>query len=315
MFAVLLAFCVIGLGAFTRLMHAGLGCPDWPACYGHWVVPVDASISQHKAWVEMIHRYAAGTLVCCVLGVMVFSVINAVRYSPRYLVYTLLIFLLIIYQAMLGMWTVTLKLWPTVVSQHLLGGMLILMILSLIHLNSRYQLAARWHASRISFIRVLGVVGVILLVGQIGLGAWTSTHYAALSCPGFPYCEAHTWGHFDFSRAFQLATPVGPNYEGGLLSQGVRQTIHMTHRFAALVLTFYLVFLSVYLFMKHARYQALMRAVVFLLGALFLQVGVGVANVLFQLPLPLAELHNLCAALLLCAMVTVNFHVFRIQRG
>ena len=298
---------------FTRLSDAGLGCPDWPGCYGHLSVPqrIDSHqwqtpLSTHKAWMEMLHRYFAGSLALLVIIVAFLCVLNAVKQGAAYLVSGLLLFTLVIYQALLGMWTVTLKLLPIVVTQHLLGGMTLLALLWWVRLKSRYQLAP---SNSDRGLRFFAAIALVLVFLQISLGAWTSTNYAALSCNSFPFCHANSTMTVNFSEAFTLFSTTGVNYEGGVLSESARQTIQMTHRMVALVLILYLVIFSWRLLRKISVNQPLLRAIYILLSLLLFQVLLGVANVLFALPLVVAILHNITAAALLCTMVSVNFYL------
>lgn len=298
--AVVVALIVIALGALTRLSDAGLGCPDWPGCYGHLGVPQSAD-SPQKAWIEMVHRYVAGTFALLVISVAVLSVLNAAKRGISYLVLAFLLFAVVVYQALLGMWTVTLKLWPIVVMQHLLGGMTLLGLLWWAYLKSRNS----DHLSQpVTKLRVAAIIGLLLMFFQIALGAWTSTNYASLSCDSFPFCQTGSPVSFDFSQAFKLFSADSINYEGGVLSEAARQTIQMTHRFGALVL---LVYLSLFSLAVLQRKLPLRAHLIVLLALLLLQIGLGIINVLFQLPLVTAVLHTLVAAVLLCIMILVNF--------
>lgn len=291
--AAILAWLVIGLGAFTRLSDAGLGCPDWPGCYGHLGVLSQLATSPAKAWIEMIHRYFAGTLALLVIVTAFLCVRHAAKHGFIYLLLGLLLFILVIYQALLGMWTVTLKLMPVIVTQHLLGGMTLLGLLSIIYLKScgNSLLQSGQKSGRIA-----GILALILVFLQIALGAWTSTHYAALACTDFPFCGTH-------------GVIPQPGSQITELSEAARQIIHMMHRFGALFLTLYLL-LFVSIVLRSARGCAAMRCRVYLLCAvLLLQLSLGIANVVLQLPLPVAVLHNMVAALLLCVVININYHL------
>ncbi len=302
--AVMVALAVIALGALTRLSDAGLGCPDWPGCYGHLSVPQSAD-SPYKAWLEMVHRYVAGSFALLVITVAVWCVLNAARHGVGYLILALLLFALVVYQALLGMWTVTLKLWPVIVTQHLLGGMTLLGLLWWAYLKSRHS---KCLPQPVGHHRIAGMVGLLLLFLQIALGAWTSTNYASLSCDSFPFCQWGSSVSFDFSQAFSLFSGSGMNYEGGILSDAARQTIQMTHRFGALVLFIYL---SLFSFAVLRKASVLRGHIVVLLTLLLLQIGLGIINVLFQLPLVTAVLHTVVAAVLLCVMISINFKLVR----
>ncbi len=284
--ATLLAFCVVGLGAYVRLSDAGLGCPDWPGCYGH-LVGVPGTHAEHaaaasafpgkpveagKAWKEMIHRYAAGTLGLLILGIAIAAWRRGDERRPW--LETSLVGL-VIFQALLGMWTVTLLLKPVIVTAHLIGGMAIwaLLVLCLV----RDKLGADRTAPQDVLVRAAGVLALVAVVGQIALGGWTSSNYAALACPDFPTCRG-AWLPID-----------GPT------------AIHMTHRLGAL-LVFCVAGAYAVLLLK--RRQAIGWLVAALLGV---QIGLGIANVLLSLPLPVAVAHNLGAALLLASLVVANF--------
>lgn len=327
--ATLFAFCVIALGAFTRLIDAGLGCPDWPGCYGHLIVPMsDSAINSmniqypashfvnYKAWAEMVHRYFVGGLSCFIIAIVV-SILIVKRFRIcSNIISAIALLLLLSYQIMLGQWTVTLKLLPVIVSQHLLGGFLILSVLWFIYLNNRLTLPS----SSLGQVRgrrlfLLGaIVALVLLLIQISLGAWTSTNYASLSCPDFPLCiNENPLLSMHFKEAFNLLSPVGINYEGGVLPESIRQTIQMTHRIGALILTLYLfVFMSIAM-IKLKQYPHLIKLLHLIFGLLFLQVSIGITNVIFKLPLITAVSHNLIAAILLLSVITLIFKLASTQ--
>lgn len=299
--AAFFSLSVIALGAFTRLVDAGLGCPDWPGCYGHWVA---APLAGYKAWAEMIHRYFVGCLSLFIVGVI--SLVFKKKYRSRGNVILAfgLIFLLS-YQILLGRWTVTLKLLPIIVTQHLLGGFLILSLLWLIYLNNRVsEISLRIRKNR---LLVWAVLGLVLLFFQILLGAWTSTNYASLSCPDFPWCAYDRAMILQFKEAFSLISPTHINYEGGVLSLAARQTIQMTHRIGAVVVTIYF-FIFLGLAIKSLKYApSLMKILYGIVGLLCVQLCVGMVNVIFKLPLATAISHNLIAVVLLLSMITFIF--------
>lgn len=309
--AAVLALCVVVLGAYVRLSDAGLGCPDWPGCYGHIAVPQAPSsafagqvIQPAKAWKEMIHRYVAGTLGMLIVALLVLAwrFRRQLRQSP--LVPTL-VSIVVIFQALLGMWTVTIKLMPVIVSSHLLGGMTTMSLLFLIAARQvRWRLPDAQAARRLQGAALLGLV---ILALQIALGGWTSTNYAALACSGFPTCNGQWLPPMDFHNGFALLRDLGRDAAGGVISGEALAAIHWTHRVGALVTFLYLGWLA----HKAARLPAL-KAIGRLLAVLLVaQVLLGISNVLFALPLPVAVAHNAGAALLLVTMVVLNYTIHR----
>lgn len=288
----LLALGVIALGAYVRLSNAGLGCPDWPGCYGRLVVPDELrtnGIEAHaRAWIEMVHRYAAGFLGLCiiVLGVMAFR-----RRSGR--LFAAALILLVVFQALLGMWTVTLRLQPVVVMAHLLGGLGLLALLWLWRFHDAY-------ASACPRLRPLALAAVAAVVLQIALGGWTSANYAAIACPDFPTCQGRWWPEADFAEGFSLPAAVDGSWEGGGHSGEGRTAIHLAHRLGALFTLFMTGFLAVELVRAGGT---LYRAGLMLAAALLFQLSLGVGNVLFGVPLPVAVAHTAGAALLLLAVL------------
>ena len=325
LFAVVLTLAVIMLGAYTRLSDAGLGCPDWPGCYGHLDVPTSQAamdsagaqfgqaVETGKAWREMIHRYFAGTLGLVILALALLALRRtADPYQQRVLPWVTVG--VVICQALLGMWTVTLLLKPLVVTAHLLGGMTILALLSLC-LFRQGALMVNWPATGLKSLRLLAGLGLVVLVCQIFLGAWTSTNYAALACPDFPTCQAQWWPQTDFETAFTLWHGLGINYEYGILSSVPRQTIHWSHRLGACVVALAMLVLAVRLFMASradGRWAGLGGA---LLGVVGLQIALGISTVVFHLPLYVAVGHNGGAALLLLTLVAINHAAWRARHG
>ncbi len=298
------ALGVIALGAFTRLKDAGLGCPDWPGCYGHLIV----ASSSYKAWAEMIHRYFVGCLSIFIVGIAIILCIRTKKQNTpinnRVLGAGLII--LLTYQIMLGMWTVTLKLLPIIVTQHLLGGLLILSLLWVIYLNNQ-QLNNRMAGGLGRGYWGAGLLGLVLLFCQILLGAWTSTNYAALSCSDFPLCMNNQAMVFHLKEAFNLFSSVGINYDGGVLPDAVRQTIQMVHRLGALVLTLYFFVLGLIVVKKLVHFPERLKIIYVIFGLLVVQISLGIMNVLFKLPLITALAHTVVAALLLLTVITFLF--------
>lgn len=314
--AALLAFGVIVLGAYVRLSAAGLGCPDWPGCYGHVVVPdthaaIEKADALHpnrpvqpaRAWKEMIHRYFAGTLAVLILILAVAAWWKRAQTRRPVLIPTLTL-LTVIFQALLGMWTVTLLLFPPVVMGHLLGGFTTFALLILLVLQSGGWLRQR--AQTTAFMRWLVLAGLIVLICQIALGGWTSSNYAAIACPDFPTCQAQWWPTgMDFKDGFSWHG-VGPDYQGGILTQAARMAIHVTHRVGAL-LTFLLLAATSLVFLLRGGSRGLKWLGALVGGLVLAQVLVGISMVETGLPLPLADAHNGVAALLLGSVVALTW--------
>ncbi len=305
-----LAFLVVVLGAWVRLSDAGLGCPDWPGCYGHLDVPkseievaaANAAFPQrpleaHKAWKEMIHRYAAGTLGLLVATLAVMAWRR--RHDPgQPVLVPLALAVLIVFQALLGMWTVTLQLKPLVVVTHLLGGLATLALLWWLVLSTRRLVPARAADGP----RVWALLALTVLAVQVALGGWTSANYAALACTDFPTCHGQWWPRANFAEGFVLWRGLGINYEFGVLDSAARTAIHIAHRLGALSVLLVVGALGLRLALD-THWRGLGTT---LLIVLLLQIALGIANVLLVLPLPVAVAHNGGAALLVLALVTVN---------
>lgn len=316
--ALILSFVVVVLGAYVRLSNAGLGCPDWPGCYGRLldipdridqIAEADAAyphrpIEPAKAWKEMIHRYFAGTLGLLILALATLAWRNRRRPEQPVVLPSALLGL-IIFQSLLGMWTVTWQLKPLVVMAHLLGGLTTLSLLAwLVFSRHRNSYASAGAGYRV--LRRYALLGLVLLVGQIALGGWTSANYAALSCPDFPTCQGYWRPPLDFQEAFTLWRGLGRSYEGGVLSNDARVTIHVMHRLGALVVALYLSWLSRRLMSAAPGNRALYRAGVGMAVLLIAQLSLGIANVILHLPLPVAVAHTGGAALLLLSLVMIN---------
>lgn len=325
--ATALACIVVVLGAFTRLSHAGLGCPDWPVCYGHLTWPTtdaqvavaeklfpESPVEHDKTWPEMVHRHFAAVLGLFILALMVFAwrpgAASLMRQTRGH---TLGLLILVIVQAAFGMWTVTLKLWPQVVTAHLLGGFTTISLLWL--LLQRYG-GFGWclgapEKKAVESLKTFVVLVLVLVVIQIALGGWTSSNYAALACTDFPTCQGQWWPATQFSQAFNFAQTIGPNYLGGLLEGEARTAIHMAHRVGALLVTIMVITLVYRLWRVKAAAPRNMALV--LLGILVCQLGLGISNVLASLPLPVAVAHNAVGALLLLTLVTLVHRLFTLR--
>lgn len=322
-FACVLALAVVVLGAYTRLSHAGLGCPDWPGCYGELVVPADEGsverrhyleqrpLETDKAWKEMIHRYFAGTLGLVILAIAIWSWLR--RERPNQPVWLPLgLVLLVVFQAALGMWTVTLQLKPLIVMGHLLGGMATLALLVLLALRVRNpEIPAMQRIDQPVGWRLPALIGLVVVALQIALGGWTSANYAALACPDFPTCQNQWWPETDFGEAFVLWRGLGIDYEFGVLENPARVAIHLVHRIGAVLTLLYIGWLALRLILR-GRYG--LEMIGFLIGGLLLvQVALGIGNVVLQLPLAVAVGHNAVAALLLLSLVLLNFRLWQRQ--
>jgi len=318
-FATLFAIAVVGLGAFTRLVDAGLGCPDWPTCYGHvWApqtqeeisaanaafpeIPVDHS----KTWPEMVHRYLASGLGLLIIGIAAAAFRHRKRPDQPFKLPMFLLFLVIL-QGAFGAWTVTLKLWPQVVTAHLMGGFMTFTLLWLLTLRlGGYRSTSLFSLHQRALPRGLAALALVVVIGQVFLGGWTTSNYAALACPDFPMCQTQLWPDMNLGAGFDLAHPIGPNYLGGHLDIPSRTAIHMAHRIGALITTVVCLWLAVRLIRE--RFSGLGVTLLLILTA---QVTLGISNVVFGLPLTVAVLHNLGGALLLATVATVNYELYR----
>ena len=316
MLGAVMALCVVVLGAYVRLTDAGLGCPDWPGCYGTLTVPEsedaiqkaqtiypDSIVETGKAWREMLHRYLAGTLGLVVLALFILAWKKA-RQAPQQINVspwlTTALLAIIMFQAALGMWTVTMLLKPVIVSAHLLGGMTTLGLLTWIaHRNwGKYSSSIVQNRGFRNLIRF----GLVVLLMQIFLGGWTSTNYAALACTDFPTCHGSWMPDMDFKDAFHMVRELGQSADGGNLTLASLTAIQWTHRIGAVITLIYLGFLA----LNGLKYAQLKNLSLVLIAVLFAQISLGIANLVLHLPLVLAVGHNLGAALLVVILVIFN---------
>ncbi len=376
-----LAVVVVGLGAFTRLVDAGLGCPDWPTCYGHVLWPdtheeiaaanahpdfEHTPVESHKTWPEQVHRLFASSLgllgliilgvslrrrepgyawkpvvllLALLIGGTVARIVGGDGVDPYLWIFVALFFGLLtiqglklgtspnqpvklpafiagflVLQGLFGMWTVTLKLWPQVVTAHLLGGFTVFALLWLLALRLRnrpWQLSAEgWQAA--ASLKRFSIVALCVVVVQIALGGWTTSNYAAVACPDLPTCQAQWLPEMNFADGFNIFQHIGPNYLGGTMDNESRVAIHFAHRIGALVTTFVILLLVWKL--RARRDEVLRRFSLILLGVLILQISLGLGNVAFKFPLWVAVSHNLGGALLLLTMVTLNYGLRTAQK-
>ena len=292
-----LAFVVVVVGAYVRLSDAGLGCPDWPLCYGQ---PLPAGIADAdalaKAWKEMGHRYLAGAL-----GVLI-VLMNFLAWKRRRAHgLATAVLAAVLFQATLGAWTVTMLLKPAIVTAHLLGGMAILGLLTWLALAQFFPSGRPFPHG----LKLPAVLGLAVLSAQIALGGWVSSNYAALACPDLPLCRGEVIPPMDFANAFHVVRELGQTAEGELLSLEALTAIHWVHRVFALAVVVVLAWVVI------RAFRASRALAVVIGGLLVVQFSVGVANVLVSRPLALAAAHNAGAALLVIALVVLNFFAFR----
>lgn len=315
LFATVLALIVVSFGAYTRLTDSGLGCPDWPGCYGTLSVPEsidqiekaqavypDSPIEVEKAWIEMIHRYIAGILgvMILVIAFMSIKLRDQINYSLKWPFFLLG---LVIFQAALGMWTVTLLLKPAVVSSHLLGGMTVLGILTFLMHRNYGTHRENFVSNR--FERKIIRFSLVLLFIQIALGGWTSTNYAALACTDYPTCHGSLIPEMDFSNAFTIFRELGVTSLGEPLSLEALHAIQWVHRVGAIVLLGYLLFVA-YILKVNQGFNMWRNVLILVISLQFI---IGIANLLLHLPIVLATLHNLGAALLVVILVGINSRI------
>ena len=292
-----LTYIVVVVGAYVRLSDAGLGCPDWPLCYGQ---PLPRDIADRdalaKAWKEMGHRYLAGAL-----GMLIVAITLCAWRTGRFRWLATAILALVLFQATLGKWTVTMLLKPAIVTAHLLGGMAILALLAWLGLS----LSKNPPGLKVQKIRIPAMLALAAVVVQIALGGWVSANYAALACPDLPGCRGEAVPPMNFADAFHVVRELGHTAAGALLPLEALTAIHWVHRMFALVV----VAAVGWAVLKSYRFRKTLSIVVALL--LVLQFSLGIANVAAGLPLWLAAAHNGGAALLLLSLVVLNFSASR----
>ncbi|RJG03563.1 COX15/CtaA family protein [Noviherbaspirillum sedimenti] len=320
---VFLTFDLIMFGAFTRLTDSGLGCPDWPGCYGHAnplqahesikaaeAAMPDGPVTVAKAWIEMLHRYFAMGVGVLIIALMAVAWRNwsrarrgnagsvAARAMSPWLPSFLLLFVCV--QGAFGAWTVTMKLQPVIVTIHLLLGMGLLALLA--------WLAARQsvHAPVVPAargLRIPAALALVVLFCQIALGGWVSTNYAALACTDLPTCHGAWLPEMDFENGFTLWRHLGRTGDGDFLPFPALTAIHWAHRVFALVVAAILGWVAV----RAMRIDGLRKTGTWLLAALVLQIVIGISTVYLSWPLALAVAHNGCAALLVLLLSMLNY--------
>lgn len=331
---------VIILGVFTRLADAGLGCPDWPGCYGHLLWPneaheianaeakfPEAPVELDKTWPEMVHRYLAGTLGLLILAIAIVAVVQRKQQAAANLgsvtkiiqriplKLPLILLAMVIMQATFGAWTVTLKLWPKIVTVHLLGGFTTLTLLWLLtqRLGGNLWLLNHGQIMTLHAIKPWLLLGLIVVIAQIALGGWVSSNYAALACPDLPKCLNQWLPPTNFKAGFNIWQDIGPNYLGGKLDNHARTAIHLTHRVGAIVVLVILSIVGIKLLRINAK--AVSQWVYLLWAVLFVQIILGLSNIIYSLPLWIAVAHAVVGALLLLSMVSIIYRTYTMSYG
>jgi cytochrome c oxidase assembly protein subunit 15 len=347
---------VIILGVFTRLADAGLGCPDWPGCYGHLLWPneaheivkaeakfPDAPVEHDKTWPEMVHRYLAGSLGLFILAIAIISLMqrkvqlasetlnspasaasksalspslasSIVRIGQRVPIKLPLVLLaMVILQATFGALTVTLKLWPKIVTTHLLGGFTTLTLLWILtqRLGGSRWLLNESQKNTLQTIKPWLIMGLIAVIGQIALGGWVSSNYAALACPDLPKCLNQWIPPTDFKAGFNVWQDIGPNYLGGQLDNHARTAIHLTHRIGAIVVLVILVIMGVKLLRVKAKEVS--QWVYLLWTVLCIQILLGMSNIIYSLPLSIAVAHAVVGAGLLITLISIIYRTYDVN--
>src|SRR5450830_1044992 len=312
-----LTFDLVMFGAFTRLTDSGLGCPDWPGCYGHANpllahAPISAAqaamptgpVTLSKAWIEMIHRYlamAVGMLIIAQVVIAWWRWIKSHHLELKFRPWlpSALLFMVCL-QGAFGAWTVTMKLQPIIVTTHLLLGLSLLAML--VWLGARQNQHAPV-SSQARALQLPALLGLLLLVLQIALGGWVSTNYAALACSDFPLCHGALVPDMDFANGFTLWRHLGKTAEGDYLPFPALTAIHWVHRSFALVVAVYVAWLA----HRALRDNGLRKTARWLLIVLALQLCTGLSTIYFSWPLAIAVMHNGGAALLLLLLVMLNY--------
>jgi cytochrome c oxidase assembly protein subunit 15 len=316
--SILLAAVVIALGAYARLTDAGLGCPDWPGCYGHFSLSQSTEnieiaqlafperpFEEHKAWSEIIYRYFASALGFLILMIFINSLFSKAYNKPVKL--PLFLVLLVCFQGALGMWTVTPNLLPAVVMGHLLGWVTVLCGLFLLYLRLTPYRIPGGDAGMRRFGKY-SILGMIILTSQIALGGWTSANYAALACTALPICEGAWHERLDFAGAFSI--PDAVNYEFGAHDHDERMTMHIVHRIGALITFLYLCWLGIKLYAA-ASSNFIKKLSAIMVSVLGVQIILGVSNVVYSLPIVVAVMHNIVAACLMLVLINISYTLYR----
>jgi heme a synthase len=321
---------LIAFGAFVRLTDSGLGCPDWPGCYGK-LLPTQATteinqaikeqggthgpVSHGKAWIEMLHRYVATFIGALILVMFVRAIYAKIKPERSFfgtareavgVAWPLLLLVVVLIQGLFGKWTVTLKLMPIVVTSHLLGGMTLFALLVWFWMRERDR-AGDVRAARVRVNARVSLwlwLAIAVLYAQIFLGGWVSTNYAVLACADFPTCNGTMFPQMSWGDAFTLVRELGKNPDGSYLTADALRTIHWAHRIGALVVTIVIVIAAIKLMKSDA---SLKRHAIHIKIALALQILIGISTVIFDQPILVATAHNFFAAVLLATLVIAAY--------
>ena len=309
-----LTFDLVLFGAFTRLTDSGLGCPDWPGCYGnaspfgasHEIAMAEAAmptgpVTLSKAWIEMIHRYLATMVGVLIIALTVLAWREHRKtplHGPRNPWWATFTLFWVLVQGAFGALTVTMKLFPAIVTLHLLGGLFLLVLLCVQAVGHQQAVLRQTPALIPVNIRTGLWVVFALLFAQVALGGWVSTNYAVLACSTFPDCNGSWWPDMNFAQAFEIWRPLGMLADGNPISFAALATIHYVHRLAAYVVIAAVLALALTL-RKHEVLRSQRR---WLLGLIALQFLTGLSNVVLDWPLVAAVLHTGGAAALVTVM-------------
>ena len=316
---------VILMGVATRLTDAGLGCPDWPGCYGKLVVPShevanafapQQPLEPFKAWMEMIHRYLASTLGLFAITLVIMAMrhyrfsrtarVDTRSNAAGLLRWSLVLLVVICVQGAFGAWTVTMKLWPQVVTLHLLGGLSCMSLFAIVRwrsLSNAFSNSVRSEPC-LKKSNILWTLVLSIVVLQIALGGWTSSNYAAVGCVGLPTCNGEWWPSMNFGEGFHLTQTIGPDYLYGQLHAEARTAIHFIHRLNAVALGLILVLVTAWAYRTGSNQR---RSWLLCLGVYSLQLTLGLLLVLSHIDLWVALAHTIGAAALLLVLLRMQF--------
>jgi heme a synthase len=324
LFSALFSLLLVLLAAWGRINEAGLGCPDWPGCYGRLFAPLTAQdlneartyfprqpAEEEKLLKETLHRYFSGALGLLIIRLTVLGWQLKKHVRRQQVLIPALVFVLVFAQVILGILTVKLQHKPLISMLHLSTGLSILGLLWWIVLREQrfWRPVTAAPAAVLSRLRPRALFALLLVIAQIALGGWMSVNYAALACPDFPICQGTLSPPMNFFDGFALWRDIGIEYEGVLLNLEAATAIHMAHRVGALVTLLYVGWLALHTIRIGSR-DHLCRYGMLVLVLLLAQVALGVINVLAHLPLAIAVAHHAVAALLMLSLITLN-HALR----